>query len=120
MASRARLEASGLGGKGGDTFVFKSVKDSPTKKNGWDVITDFKQSQEDLIDLKAIDAKIGKGNQAFSFIEDDAFSGAKGELRFDKLAKKTFVYGDIDGDGQADFRIELKGAVDLMKDDFVV
>ena len=108
------------GGKGADSFVFKAVKDSPAKKKGWDVITDFKQGQGDVIHLKAIDARTGNGNQAFTFIGNDAFSGRKGELRFDGNNKKTFVYGDVNGDRIADLKIELAGKIDLVKDDFVL
>ena len=43
----------------------------------------------------------------------DAFSGSKGELRFDRKADKTFVYGDVDGNGKADLRIELADAMNL-------
>jgi Ca2+-binding RTX toxin-like protein len=134
LAGRDRLDGGGgadrldggagkdtqIGGKGADTFVFKSVEDSPATKKGWDVIADFNQKQGDLIDLKAIDAKTGKGNQAFTFIEDAAFSKTKGELRFEKTAKATFVYGDVNGDGKADFRIELPKAIDLKLGDFLV
>lgn len=108
------------GGKGADIFVFKSIKDSPNNKNGWDVITDFNRKQGDKIHLKAIDAKTGKGNQAFKFIGDDAFSGKKGELRYDKLATNTFVYGDINGDSRADFRIEFTKPIEFVTDDFVL
>ena len=108
------------GGKNSDSFVFKSVEDSPSKKNGWDIITDFSRKQHDVIDLKAIDAMTGKGNQAFIFIGDDAFSGTKGELRYEKQSTKTFVYGDVDGDGQADLRIELSKAINLKETDFLL
>ncbi len=105
------------GGGGKDIFVFKALKDSkPGKKH--DVITDF--GGKDKIDLSKLDARKGKGNQKFDFIGDDAFSEKKGELRFDAKKKNTFVYGDVDGDGKADFSIKLKGAIDLVKDDFVL
>ncbi len=108
------------GGKGADKFVFKSLKDSPDKKTGWDVITDFSHGQNDIIHLKAIDAKAGKKNQAFTFIGKDEFAGKKGQLRYEKSDKQTFVYGDVDGDGKADFAIKLKGSIDLVKSDFVL
>ena len=108
------------GGPGADTFVFRSVKDSPAK-SGWDVITDFSRKQGDKINLKAIDARAGTPkNDAFTFIGKDAFSGRKGELRFDGNENKTFVYGDVNGDGIADLRIELTGRIDLVKQDFVL
>ena len=110
-----------IGGKGADTFVFKAVSDSPAKKNGWDIITDFSRKQGDRIDLSAIDAKAGtKKNDAFTFIGKDSFSGQKGELRFDSSKKKTFVYGDVNGDKVADFQIELSGKIGLKEGDFVL
>jgi Ca2+-binding RTX toxin-like protein len=108
------------GGGGGDHFVFRTVKDSPNQKNGFDVITDFSRKQGDRIDLSAIDARTGKKNQAFTFIEDDAFSKTKGELRYEKFAKATFVYGDVNGDGKADLKIQIAKAIDLKLGDFVV
>lgn len=108
------------GGKGADKFVFKSEKDSPSKKKA-DLIADFSQNQNDRIKLKAIDAEAGTPkNDEFTFIGDDAFSGTEGELRFEQKRKKTFVYGDTDGDGKADFAIKLKGAVDLDAGDFIL
>jgi Ca2+-binding RTX toxin-like protein len=109
-----------VGGGGADSFVFTSVKDSLNRNKAWDVIADFTRKQGDKIDLKAIDAKTGKGNQAFSFIGAAEFSGKKGELRYEKAAKKTFVYGDTDGDGKADLRIEIAKAIDLKEGDFVL
>jgi serralysin len=43
------------------------------------------------------------GNQHFEFIGRAAISGAAGELRF---AGRTLA-GDVDGDGIADFRVEV-------------
>ena len=109
------------GGKGADTFVFLALSDSPAKKKGWDVITDFSRKQGDRIDLSTIDARAGtKKNDAFTFIGKDAFSGRKGELRFDGNNKKTFVYGDVNGDKVADLKIELTGKIDLTKGDFAL
>jgi Ca2+-binding RTX toxin-like protein len=108
------------GGGQGDHFVFRSLKDSPSKKSAFDLITDFLRKQGDRIDLSAIDAKTGKKNQAFTFIEDDAFSKTKGELRYDKVAKATFVYGDVNGDGKADLKIQIAKAIDLKEGDFIL
>lgn len=109
------------GAKGADIFVFNSVKDSTVKKGGRDVITDFNRKQGDKIDLKKIDAKAGtKKNDEFDFIGKKAFSGEKGELRYEKKGGKTFVYGDVNGDRKADFAIELSKALDLKKVDFIL
>jgi VCBS repeat-containing protein len=107
------------GGAQADLFVFARVGDTTTKAP--DVITDFSRKQGDLIDLSAIDARAGtKKNDAFFFIGDAAFSGAKGELRAVIKAGKTFVYGDIDGDAKADLAIQLDGGLVLTKADFVL
>jgi hypothetical protein len=49
-----------------------------------------------------------------------AFTGKTGELRFDKLNSDTYIYGDINGDGKADFAIHLDDAVALQKGYFVL
>jgi Ca2+-binding RTX toxin-like protein len=109
------------GGKGADTFVFLDVTDSGTAKGKRDVITDFKQSQGDRIDLSAIDARSGTAkNEAFVFLGEKQFSGKKGELRFETKKGTTYVYGDVDGDRKADFALQLAGEIDLKKADFLL
>ena len=108
------------GGRGADTFIFVSAADSAPGKGNRDVITDFKRGV-DLIDLSQIDAGLAAGDQAFTFIGTNDFTGAGGELRFDKVGKKkTIVSGDIDGDGIADFQIQLTGRMGLSVDDFIL
>ncbi len=106
------------GGKGADKFVFESVGDSRGGKQ--DIIIDFKQKQKDKIVLRKIDAEKGKGNQKFDFIGTDAFSKTKGELRYEQKGNKTFVYGDVNGDGKADLAIQIKGTIDLKAGDFLL
>jgi len=79
-------------------FVFNRVADSKGKKK--DVITDF-ESGQDKIDLSDF-----AGVNKFSFIEDSAFSGVSGQLRFDGRILQL----DKDGDGDADFAITFLGA----------
>lgn len=99
---------TGNGGK--DQFIFKSVADSTA--SDFDTITDFNGGAGDRIHLKAIDADTTKsGNQAFDFIGKDDFSKSAGELRFDKSAGGTDVYGDTNGDGKADFTIHFDHAI---------
>lgn len=107
------------GGGDADTFVFRHITDMPVGGAGPDLITDFIQG-EDVIDLSAIDAKTGRGNQAFSFIGDDAFHGYKGELHFRQTATDTFVEADTNGDGRADLQVKLTGVIDLHADDFIL
>jgi len=99
------------GGSGRDTFVFDTTE-------GRDRIHDFR-SGEDLINLKAIDANVGRpGDQEFSWIGSARFSGKPGELRVTSKA----IYGDVDGDGKADLVIDYAsiGRKALVKDDFLL
>lgn len=108
------------GGAGNDIFRFDALSDSPTG-SGQDVITDFSVSA-DKIDLSAIDAIAGtSGNDSFSFIGTSAFSHTAGELRLDTTQSgKVFVQGDVDGDGVADFSIQLNGSLSLTSANFIL
>lgn len=107
------------GGAGADTFVFTSTKDSTTKTSGRDTIYDFSSRQKDKIDLRTIDASTkAKGNQAFKFIDKQDFHKKVGEIRWEKIKGGAYVYGDVNGDGKADFAIMLKGVTKLSKGDF--
>ncbi|NVP54443.1 M10 family metallopeptidase C-terminal domain-containing protein [Mycoplana rhizolycopersici] len=109
------------GGKGADTFVFKSLSDLATSKAKTDTIFDFSQKQKDLIDLTGIDAITTKsGNQAFAFVGTEKFSKTAGELRYAKEKADTYVYGDVNGDGKADFAIHIDSLVNLKAGDFIL
>lgn len=107
------------GGFGADVFRYRSVTESTVTAEGRDLITDFKA--DDTLDLSAMDANSKRaGNQAFRFIDDDAFSSAAGELRFNSTASATYVTGDVNGDGTADFSIRLAGSIALTAGDFIL
>ncbi|RVQ52188.1 M10 family metallopeptidase C-terminal domain-containing protein, partial [Sinorhizobium meliloti] len=108
------------GGTGSDTFVFKKLSESTVAWTGCDTIYDFLPLEGDRIDLSAIDAQLGRSNQAFLFVETAAFSGSKGELRCDQDASGTYIYGDVNGDRSADFAIYLNEVIALQKDYFVL
>ena len=109
------------GGTGKDTFVFTSVKDSTIFTSGRDTIFDFSRGQGDRIDLSGIDAKASTSkNDTFAFVGVKDFSKTAGELRFEKKAAETYIYGDVDGDGKADFSIKLDTALTLLKGDFIL
>ncbi|HZH50336.1 MAG TPA: hypothetical protein VEZ16_00495 [Microvirga sp.] len=109
------------GGSGADTFVFRSVRDSEALYDDYDMIMDFSARQKDRIDLSRIDADtLRGGNQAFSFIGTGEFSGKAGELRYDRLESYTMIEGDVDGDGEADLAIALKGAFAVSKGYFIL
>ena len=125
------------GGEDSDTFVFKSFLDStlaavtssqingPQSVTGLglDSIRDFEVGI-DKIDLSGIDANIlSAGKQAFTFrnspdgISPATFSGTAGELILVNVSVApspdtpggffTAVLGDIDGDAQWDFAINV-------------
>ena len=109
------------GGAGADKFVFKSAGETPVSASGRDTIFDFSVAEGDKIDLSGIDAKSATAkNDAFSFIGTQAFNGKAGELRVEKKASDTFIYGDVNGDKVADFSIHLDDAVTLTKGYFVL
>ena len=71
------------GSTGVDKFIYKSIADSGVGSAARDVITDFQGGSGEKIDLSAIDAYSKKtGNQAFTYIGSNAFTGTKGEARF--------------------------------------
>jgi Ca2+-binding RTX toxin-like protein len=107
-----------IGGAGKDTFRFDDITDS-LKGRQADVIRDFVQGS-DVIDLSRIDAVAGAGDQAFAFIGSAQFGGTAGELRYKMAAATTKIFGDIDGDGRADFMILCTGAIDFQVGDFLL
>jgi Ca2+-binding RTX toxin-like protein len=102
------------GGAGSDAFVFWSASDSlPT---GRDVISDF-ASGTDVIDLRAIDANARlPGDQTFSYVGGKALTGKAGELNF----RNGIISGDVDGDGAADFQVNVLSVSSLGVDDFLL
>ncbi|WP_349433776.1 hypothetical protein [Pararhizobium sp. A13] len=110
-----------FGGAGADTFRFKELWESTLASAGRDTIFDFSGSLGDRIDLSVIDARYGTPeNEAFTFIGTAAFNGKAGELRYEKKASDTYIYADVNGDGKADFSIQLDDAVTLAKGYFVL
>lgn len=93
------------GGEGDDRFVFERPGDSSPGSNA-DHITDFELG--DLIDLSLIDASSRTaGDQAFDWIGLGAFTGSAGQLRYQVIDGNTHLYGDTNGDRNADFEIVL-------------
>ncbi|MGH6735213.1 MAG: hypothetical protein ACRECX_03930 [Methyloceanibacter sp.] len=106
-----------FGNDGDDIFVFTHKNDS--KKGGQrDRLLDFDRS-DDLIDLSAIDAKSGGGNQKFKFIGKQDFHDKRGELRYEDKGSKVIAQGDVNGDGKADFEIFVNVGA-LGKGDFLL
>ena len=109
------------GGGGADVFVFTSIKDSTIAASGRDTIGDFSRKDGDRIDLKAIDANTKSGgDQAFAFIGAQAFHKKAGELRSEAKNGETILFGDVNGDGKADFSIRVDAAITFAKGDFLL
>jgi Ca2+-binding RTX toxin-like protein len=108
-----------FGGEGSDRFMFDDGDFAGITTATCDQIKDFSQADGDRIRLDAVDADSGAaGDQAFGFIGSEAFSGTAGELRFEQISGNTYVQGDTDGDGTADFWIRLDGLHALTSSDF--
>lgn len=87
------------GGAGVDRFIFSNLGVS-------DKITDFTPGEK--IDLRGIDANASlEGDQAFNWIGSDGFSNTAGELRSYAINGVNYLAGDVNGDGVADFLINV-------------
>jgi Ca2+-binding RTX toxin-like protein len=96
------------GGAGDDLFRYTARSDSAVG-TGRDVISDF--AEGDRIDLTAVGAT--------TFIGSDLFGGKAGQVRVVTITDQTIVEVDADGDRRADMQIELQGALQLDRLDFV-
>jgi serralysin len=108
------------GGTGADRFVFNDGEFGGMSRSTADYIADFHRSEGDKIDLALVDAKAGAGDDAFAFIGTADFSGTAGQLRYFHSDGDTFVAGDVNGDGAADFIIFLAGSQTLAATDFIL
>lgn len=112
------------GGTGADTFRLEITTDSGIDLGNRDIILDFNTLEVDKIDLSLIDAKSEtlKKNDAFTWKDIAAFSGAAGELRYfyDGTNNITIVEGTVNADTVADFQIELAGNITLAATNFVL
>ena len=92
-----------FGGMGRDRFVFSSASEADG-----DFVADWNDG--DSFDLSGIDADVVTvGMQSFRFVTSQGFSSTAGEVRLSNDGMDSFVSGDTDGDGQADFTIRIAG-----------
>jgi Ca2+-binding RTX toxin-like protein len=116
------------GGADTDTFKYNKIAESKKGATHRDVIEDFALGEH--IDLKKIDANTKVAhNQAFHFIGAHHFHHKAGELHFvvQDLGggeHDVVVEGDVNGDGRADFQIEVTNDLDnltsLARGDFIL
>ncbi|MCA0434776.1 MAG: M10 family metallopeptidase C-terminal domain-containing protein [Proteobacteria bacterium] len=108
------------GGAGNDTFAYALASETGVGAAARDIITDFTRGN-DKISLSAIDANRNTAaDNAFTFIGQNAFSGAAGQLRYVLGSTATIIEGDTNGDRIADFQIELTGRIALAASDFIL
>jgi serralysin len=118
-AGRDRL----YGEAGADSFVFADGEFSGTTSSTCDQILDFSRANGDRIHLSLVDANAANGaagNDAFKFIGTTGFHRTPGELRYQQISGNTYVQGDTNGDGAADFWIRVDGLHVLGVADFVL
>lgn len=111
------------GGAGADVFSIRNLTESTLAAP--DVILNFNGAvvaaealqglasyatvgaEGDRIDVSEIDAIAGTtDNDAFTFIGTAGFSAA-GQLRYQASGAVTLIEGDVNGDGAADFRVQV-------------
>jgi Ca2+-binding RTX toxin-like protein len=98
------------GGPGNDVFVWTSTAESGVTASTRDVVEDFSFAECDRLDLSGIDADVyALGNQAFTFIGDNAFSGTPGEIRYSYLNGDTILQLQTGTSVDVEATIRLEG-----------
>ena len=110
------------GGLNSDGFVWDDGEFGGMTATTADRITDFSKADFEVIDLSLVDAKTATAttDDAFTFIGTAAFSNVAGQLRYQQTSGNTYVMGDQDGNGTADFWIRIDGLQTMVATDFVL
>jgi len=99
------------GGAGADAFFFTALTDSTAAAP--DKITDFSWADGDYINLSQIDANTTTaGDQAFSFVNSFTKQAGQATLTYDAASNTSTFSADVDGDGVADFVLQINGQQD--------
>jgi hypothetical protein len=98
-----------VGGGGADSFIF-GEGDLGTSAVLTDLVTDYKTSDADVIDVSGIDADvITGGDQAFTFVA--GLTGVAGQATLTFSAGTTTAAFDTNGDATADLFLLMTGNV---------
>lgn len=107
------------GGAGRDTFIFRSASESLPGAGNRDLIQWFERGA-DKVDLSLIDANTAvRGDQVFHFAGKTSAVEANSVSYFHS-DNHTIIQGDVNGDGHADFQIELNQMINLSRDHFIL
>lgn len=110
---------------GGEADTFRYWKTTDSALNARDLIADF-QKGSDRIDLHFLDADAkAAGDQGFHLCAEKPFFTSAGDLWIETTtgkdgSKLQTVYGDVQGDGVADFAIGVQGSAPLTAADFIL
>ena len=105
------------GSSGRDIFIFTDSELGTTKLGEHDVITDFQQGT-DKIDISAL-----YDGGTYNGLKNGALSGTVAnayKVGYYSASGKTWLEGDVTGDGVADWVIEMSGSYKLKGSDLVV
>ena len=106
------------GGAGADVFRL-ALADSTVATAGRDAILDFSRLEGDKIGLGPIDANTtAAGDQAFRVVASFSSSAGQLVLAADTARACVVVSGDVNGDGIADFALDVFGVASLSAADF--
>ncbi len=77
-----------------------------------DRIQGFNNAQGDRLHLNGLGLN--------SFIGTFAFTNVAGQVRYELIGGNTYIQGDSNGDGVADFMIRLDGNITVTPGDFII